>query len=49
MAPKLTKDDWCALLVAIILVAILPGWVVVLLPFIPILLIALIGTLFLRW
>ena len=48
MTPKLTKDDWYTLLVAIILASILPGWVVLLLPMIPIVVIVLIGGLFLR-
>ena len=48
MTPKLTKGDWCTLLMSIILVAILPGWVVLLLPIIPIVVIVLIGGLFFR-
>jgi hypothetical protein len=48
MPPTLTKDDWCTLLASIILVAILPAWLVLLLPFTPIIVIALIGGIFLR-
>ena len=48
MTPKLTKDDWSTLLVAITLAAILPWWVVLLLPMIPIVVIVLIGGLFFR-
>jgi hypothetical protein len=33
MTPRLTTDDWHTLLVSIILVAVLPGWVVLILPF----------------
>jgi hypothetical protein len=46
VTPKLTKDDWSTLLVAIILAAILPGWVVLLVPIVPIVVIVLIGGLF---
>lgn len=42
----LTKDDWYKLLVSIILVAILPGWVVLLLPLTPVLLILVAVRLF---
>jgi hypothetical protein len=48
MTPKLAKDDWYTLFVAIILAAILPGWAVLLLPIIPIVIIVLIGGLVLR-
>ena len=33
MPPKLTADDWCILAVSIILALILPGCVILLLPF----------------
>ena len=49
MTPKLTKDDWYLLLVSIILVAILPGWVFLLLPFAPLFVLALIGGIFRCW
>ena len=42
------KDDWVALLVSIILAMLLPWWVIVLVPIIPLILIGLVGALF-RW
>jgi hypothetical protein len=48
MTPKRTRDDWSTLLVAITLAATLPGWVVLLLPMIPIVVIVWFGGLFLR-
>ena len=48
MTPQLTKDDWYLLIVSIILVAVLPGWVVLLLPFLPIAFAVLLGMLFFR-
>ena len=49
MTPKLTKDDWYVLLVSIILVAILPGWVILLLPFAPLIVIVLLVGIVSRW
>jgi hypothetical protein len=45
----MTKEDWHVLLVSIILVAILPGWVVLLLPFVPLIVIVLLAGLVSRW
>lgn len=42
------KDDWVALLVSIILATLLPWWVIVLVPFLPLLLLGLVCALF-RW
>jgi hypothetical protein len=42
------KDDWVILLVSIILAMLLPWWVIVLVPIIPLILIGLVGALF-RW
>ncbi len=42
------KDDWIALLVAIILAILLPWWIMVLIPFLPLILLWLICAFF-RW
>jgi hypothetical protein len=42
------RDDWVALLVSIVLAILLPWWVIVLVPIIPLILIGLVCALF-RW
>jgi hypothetical protein len=49
MTPKMTKDDWCTLFVSIVLVAVLPGWVVLLLPLVPLIVIVLLAGIIGRW
>ncbi len=49
MTPQLTKGDWFILLVSVILVAILPGWVVLLLPLVPLIVIVLLAGIAGRW
>ena len=48
MTQKMAGDDWGVLLAAIILAVLLPWWVFVLLPFVPLLLLILVCGLF-RW
>jgi len=43
MTPKLTEDDWYLLLVSVILVAILPGWALLMLPLAPLIFIVVFG------
>jgi hypothetical protein len=45
---KMEKDDWVILLDAIILAILLPWWVFLFIPFLPLLLFWLLGALF-RW
>lgn len=45
---RMDKDDWVILLVFIILAILLPWWVLLLIPFLPLLLLWLLGALF-RW
>ena len=45
---KMQGEDWWILLVAIIMATLLPWWVFVLLPFLPVLLILLLGGLLFR-
>jgi hypothetical protein len=49
MTPQLTRDDWYLLLVSIILVAVLPGWVVLVLPLVPLMVIVLLAGIVGRW
>jgi hypothetical protein len=45
---KMQGDDWLILLISIILAILLPWWVIVLVPIIPLILLWLLGSLF-RW
>jgi hypothetical protein len=45
---KMQGDNWLILLISIILAILLPWWVIVLIPFLPLLLIMLVCGLF-RW